>query len=276
VTISSSEALRIFGRGGAMTKRFGTVVAFFLMLWASSGLRADPAEDVAEKAVTERGGTVVRGPRGTTRSVVEVTLIGPFVSDTDLKPLAEFPALETLYLGYDPAQFIRIGKITDLGLKELSGLKSLQTLCLIDVQMTDVGLKELRELKNLKMLFLGGTQITDKGLKELRELKNLQELSLWSTCVTDAGLKELREIQNLESLDLSCTKLTDGGLHALCDFKNLKMLNIAHCSRVTDTGLKELHEVKSLKTLDLTGTKVTSAGLKKLREALPNCAISGP
>ena len=58
--------------------------------------------------------------------------------------------------------------------------------------LTDAGLKELTGLKSLKMLGIGMTYVTDAGLKELARLKNLRKLSLGAG-VTDAGLKELRK-----------------------------------------------------------------------------------
>ncbi|HEV3080227.1 MAG TPA: hypothetical protein VGY66_10625 [Gemmataceae bacterium] len=57
--------------------------------------------------------------------------------------------------------------------------------------MTDAGLKELAGLKNLQTLELAGTAVTDTGLKELAGLKSLQRLNLTYTRVTDKGLKEL-------------------------------------------------------------------------------------
>ena len=96
-------------------------------------------------------------------------------------------------------------------MKELAGLKSLQSLSLYGTPVTDAGLKELAGLKlttlvlpfflsdrNLKYylaaiepitLDLKGKQVTDVGLKELAELKSLQSLDLSHTPVTDAGLK---------------------------------------------------------------------------------------
>jgi hypothetical protein len=63
-------------------------------------------------------------------------------------------------------------KITDAGLKELAGLKNLQTLHLNGTEITDAGLKELAGLKSLQVLsFLetGGTNVTDAGVEELRK-----------------------------------------------------------------------------------------------------------
>jgi internalin A len=84
-------------------------------------------------------------------------------------------------------------EVTDAGLKELAGLKGLQTLRLGRTQVTDEGLKDLAKLKGLQTLSLYGTQVTDAGLKELTGLKELHTLNLISTKVTDAGVKELRK-----------------------------------------------------------------------------------
>src|SRR5438093_1271331 len=51
--------------------------------------------------------------------------------------------------------------VTDARLKELTGLKNLQTLNLYGTLVTDAGLTELAGLKNLKTLSLGGTKVTD-------------------------------------------------------------------------------------------------------------------
>ena len=47
--------------------------------------------------------------------------------------------------------------------------------------MTDAGLKELAGLKNLQSLDLLYTKVTDAGLKELAGLKSLQSLALFDT-----------------------------------------------------------------------------------------------
>jgi hypothetical protein len=83
--------------------------------------------------------------------------------------------------------------VTDAGLKELVGLKGLQSLSLGGTKVTDAGLKELAELKGLQRLELSSTKVTDAGLKELAGLKGLQTLYLSDTNVTDEGVKELRK-----------------------------------------------------------------------------------
>ena len=84
----------------------------------------------------------------------------------------------------------------------------------------------------------------------------LRSLHLNRTQVTDAGLEHLKGLSNLEHLILFRWRVTDGGR-----------------MRVTDAGLEHLKGLTSLKALVLAGTRVTDEGIKKLRQALPNCAI---
>jgi hypothetical protein len=184
---------------------------------------------------------------------------GTKVTDAGLKELAGLKSLQTLNL---------VGtQVTDAGLKELAGLKSLQTLNLNDTQVTDAGLKELAGLK-LKFLFIPDRAKTDLGLKHyLAALEAPANLSLdWSLHawqLTDAGLKELAGLKSLQSLDLSGTQVTDAGLKELAGQKSLQWLNL-YRTKVSDAGLKELAGLKSLQTLNLNDTQVTDAGLKEL------------
>ena len=103
--------------------------------------------------------------------------------------LAKLPAPATAF-GLD---FSCTFGMTDRELKDLAGLKSLQSLNLLDTAVTDAGLKELAGLKKLQALSLLDTAVTDAGLKELAELKSLQSLNLGDTQVTDAGVEDLRK-----------------------------------------------------------------------------------
>jgi internalin A len=94
-------------------------------------------------------------------------------------------------------------EVTDAGLKELAGLKQLQSLDIGRCKgVTDAGLKELAGLKQLQTLDLGLTPVRGAGLKELAGLKQLQTLDLGECKVTDAGLKELASLKQLQTLRL--------------------------------------------------------------------------
>lgn len=81
-------------------------------------------------------------------------------------------------------------KVTDSGVKKLTGLKNLRALNLF-VNLTDAGLKELASHPNLRYLTTEGKNVTDAGLKELARIKSLRTLLLINAKLTDAGVNEL-------------------------------------------------------------------------------------
>ena len=90
-------------------------------------------------------------------------------------------------------------------------------------QVTDAGLKDLAGLKSLEVLHLGNTKVTGAGLKELAGLESLQALYLYDTPLTDAGLKHLAALKSLRYLNLAhCSGVTDAGLKDLGALKSLK------------------------------------------------------
>jgi internalin A len=68
-------------------------------------------------------------------------------------------------------------------------------------KVTDERLKELLGLKQLQSLTLYRTAVTDAGLKGLAGFPRLQSLSLFATGVSDAGLKEISGLKQLQSLN---------------------------------------------------------------------------
>ena len=117
-------------------------------------------------------------------------------------------------------------QLTDVGLEELAGLKSLQILNLSNTKVTDAGLKQLAGLKSLKVLNLSFTKVTGDGLKELAGLKALKILDLANSQATDAGLEGVAELKPLQVLSLNQTKVTDAGLKELAglEAKNIGLL----------------------------------------------------
>ncbi len=190
-------------------------------------------------------------------SAFGLDLRSPQVADAELKELVGLKSLQTLSLGYT--------LVTDAGLKELAGLKNLQTLYFYNTGWRDTELKELVGVKSLQTLYLYETTVTDAGLKELAGLKSLQTLGLTSSQVTDAWVPELAGLKSLQTLSLIDTKVTGAGLKELTGLKSLQTLYLCN-TPVTDTGLKELAGLKSLQTLNLSFTPVTDAGLKELAE----------
>jgi internalin A len=138
-----------------------TAIVLLLALLLGGAGRADDAEDNAVKTIQKLGGRVTRDENAEGKPIVRAEL------------------------GFT--------KMTDAGLKELTGLKKLKELFLHRTEVTDAGLKELAAFEHLETLYLGGTKVTDAGLKELSGLKQLRVLDLRLTAVTDAGATDLQK-----------------------------------------------------------------------------------
>ena len=115
-------------------------------------------------------------------------------------------------------------KVTDDGLKQLSGMTSLHDLSLDSTQVTSEGLKHLTWMAELERLDLADTFVGNPGLKVLRGLASLKSLSLRGTGVDDAGMAELQGLKRLEFLDLAGSKVTASGAEELRrQFPNCKI-----------------------------------------------------
>lgn len=118
-------------------------------------------------------------------------------------------------------------------------------------------------------------QITDAGLVHLKGLTLLETLRLENRQIGDAGLAHLGGLTSLKTLYLGGTQVTDAGLAYLQGLTSLKTLYLNN-TQVSDRGLVHLKGLTALEKLYLRGTSVSYAGLADLKQALPNCIISGP
>src|SRR5690242_18571047 len=83
-------------------------------------VRADDADDRAEKVVKKYRGLPSRDDKLPGKPIVGINLMAAKVTDEDMKGFAGLKSITTLHL--------ESTKITDAGLKEIAGLKSLTTL----------------------------------------------------------------------------------------------------------------------------------------------------
>jgi hypothetical protein len=83
------------------------------------------------------------------------------VDNSTLARVAKRGSLTRLYL--------RGTRITDDGLKHLTGLTKLEKLDLVETGITDAGLVHLRGLSSLKKLYLTETRVTKDGVRNLKQ-----------------------------------------------------------------------------------------------------------
>ncbi|MEX0978005.1 MAG: leucine-rich repeat domain-containing protein [Pirellulales bacterium] len=178
--------------------------ALLTAVLAITGCRASDTES-ALATIQAAGGTVNRDHQG---QVVSVDLSDTAATDEELAAIGVLPSVRTI-------NCTNARQIKGATLRQLGGLKNLETLYLVGTDVTDASLAGLEGLTSLKTLHLGRTRITDAGMPVLDHLTNLQTLSLGNTEVTDMGLVQLRDLRHLSTLILRKTKVTSRGVQEL-------------------------------------------------------------
>lgn len=150
-------------------------------------------------------------------SLEELDLRHAVITDRGIEAISDMTTLERLAFA-DTAitdkAFIDLAKLQNLRvlsvagapgiqgtrLKEISGLKNLEFLYLLDCPIDDAAIKSLKGMK-LKVLGLCLTQITDRALDDIKDMTTLKQLYVGSTKVTKAAIAKLRGIRALEIND---------------------------------------------------------------------------
>lgn len=128
------------------------------------------------------------------------------------------------------------GRITPVGLGELSRLRQLEFLRLNRCSHGDAALKALAEhptLQHLKMWSDKG--VTADGVKQLGSVRKLKSLDFTDVALDEQMLKALP--MQIESLKLNRCDIGDAGLAALPTFPRLESLTVQYDDGVTADGL---------------------------------------
>ncbi len=218
------------------------------------------------------------------RSLIQLTLVSPAITDAGVERLASLGKMLTLTITLNPTA-------TDAGLaRAVAGMPQLyqldvhgqgqtlhatasslarhcpvvQTLQTDGTGLVDADLEPIGQLAKLRMLTLNQAPITGAGLVHLGGHKQLAALYLNDTKVAGGDLSNLRGLTGLERLDCTATRVGDAGLPALVALPNLQYLNlIGTC--VTDAGLPMLAPCPKLADLALGNNgRITDKGMPVL------------
>jgi internalin A len=237
------------------------------------------------------GGSVTSNAHGT---VTGVNLRGSWVTDTDLRQLAQYPELTTLDLS--------LTHVTDEGMAELRNLRNITDLNLYYAEyVTDQGVAAIKDWKKLKRLNLRGTKASDTSLEHISGITSLESLDVGATQITDVGLERLTTLTNLKELRMGGNELGDAGLQALRQFPALTRLDLTGRQGtdknvwtivMSSAGLDavlSLHNLRDLrigcyvmnvgieetKFAEVTATSVLPEWLERMRGALPKLETVG-
>mmetsp|Transcript_43870 Transcript_43870/g.83776 ORF Transcript_43870/g.83776 Transcript_43870/m.83776 type:complete len:577 (-) Transcript_43870:249-1979(-) len=169
-------------------------------------------------------------------------------------------------------------RLTDKSAYLLATLKTLQEVNLCEVRLTNHGMRELSGLPALRTLSV--------ILADLKEVERFQYFAACSslTClnlrgnaeVRDATMQSVARLAGLSKLCLAqCRKIGDGGVSTLAKHLNsLTSLDLSHCESITDFSVLAVAEVTSLADLDLSFTQVTDDALVALTKLPGLTALS--
>lgn len=210
------------------------------------------------------------------------------INDERAKNLGQLSSLEYLGLkgtGFADKHAVHLSKltklrrldldrrITDLGLRSISGLVDLEELSLDGAQITAEGLVHLARLKNLRSLRLDGADIGDDGVERLAKLHRLEILRLRGCGLTDKAFSSLVRIKRLKYLDLASNELTDKGFEHLPKLAKLEGIDLRG-TQVTGNSAACLIKLPELKELLTSGTKFDRVGIQRVKHVFPNCKIN--
>lgn len=99
------------------------------------------------------------------RFLVLLDILGTRATDVGLGYLKGLTNLTYLAMGNHGVRT----DISDAGFSNLSGMKKLETLIVVNAAVTDAGLEHVKKLTNLKRVQLAKTQVTEAGVASLKQ-----------------------------------------------------------------------------------------------------------
>jgi hypothetical protein len=163
--------------------------------------------------------------------------------------------------------------VTDDGIKQLSALRYLHTLCDRDTEVTGAGLEMLPALRRLEF---GSSRTTREQMRTVGRLNALRALNLGAAPVDTVWLKELDGLDQLEELTVNRVAFLEGGFEKLARFPRLRKLVLSGVAvPLTEEGLTTLAGLKSLQELVMFGSaSVPRRTLDGLRETRPDFRVA--
>jgi hypothetical protein len=205
--------------------------------------------------VEDAGGVVIRGSDG---RITGLDLRASWVTDTDLRKVAQLPNLTYLDLS--------LTRITDQGMQELKSLTGIVELNLNFAEyVTDEGLAAIKDWRKLKRLNVHGTKISDTTLEHISGITTLESLNIGSGMITDVGLERLTTLPNLKELTMGGNEIGDAGLQALRQMPGLTYLDLSGrqgtdsnvwAISISDVGLEAVLTLKELRELRFACTSI--------------------
>jgi Leucine-rich repeat (LRR) protein len=222
------------------------------------------------------------------RQLKRLSIWATYVDGDGLRSIGQMKSLESLSLGscessranpfqewfriFPPFQQndarcnIRFG---DNDCQQLSQLKALRSLIIVNQSLNGSGLVHLSSLENLTALGLVATDIGDEHAAKLATLQQLESLNLEHNLLTG---KTLPKMERLKDLAFSNCPISREFAAQPDRFPSLKTL-LLHDIEGLDEWLVDLAQFQTVKTLHISEKDVSAESIAKLQAARPDLVI---
>ena len=211
-----------------------------------------------------------------------LNIIATKLDDEWITPLGNLKTLKSL-------KFTNNGKLSDVGLEKLAGLKQLEAFSFVGTGMKGHAYAKFEGWTALTRVSHRGSSIDDEGLTLLCEkFPNLESISLAHAKCGDAGVAQLPKLTKLKGLELGSKNATPGslshvakmsleylqlgdgldapeGVAAIKGMTTLRRLTLTNAKLLTDTDLQALGGIKGLESLELNSVDITDERLPLLK-----------
>lgn len=197
-----------------------------------------------------------------------LNIISTKFNDEWMAPIGKLTNLKVL-------RFTNNGKLTDVGMAKLAGLKNLENFSFVGTQMTGKAYAQFEGFTKVTRVSHRGSAIDDEGLRQLCDhLPNLESLSLAHAKFTDVGAPHLAKLTKLKGLELGTSKATPQALKAIAklpltslqlgegfesiaciaiikDITTLRRLTLTNAQAITDADLQDIAGLTQLEHLEI-------------------------
>ncbi|MCA9804765.1 MAG: protein kinase [Cyanobacteria bacterium HKST-UBA02] len=211
------------------------------------------------------------------------------VKDSDLDFIGG-TRIKALNLSYNP--------VTNVTMKRLENVETLEALVLRAVNITDDGIESISRLPNLKRLTVSAIPLTPRSFDAIARIKSLERLYLETfDNLSEEEIRKLKKLPKLEMLLIARCKISVPVARELIDFPAMWAVDLSNCSiadgvietlaksrRFTDIilsgsdfppgRLKVFNSMKSLKVLNVVDCpNVETSEIKKLIRTRPDLQV---
>ncbi|MFZ4765935.1 MAG: leucine-rich repeat domain-containing protein [Roseimicrobium sp.] len=216
-------------------------------------------------------------------SLESLNVISTKFNDEWMPAIAKLTNLRTL-------RFTNNGKLTDVGMEQLAGLKNLEVFSLVGTAITGRAYAKFDGFTKLLKVSHRGSSINDEGLQALCDhLPNLESISLAHAKFTDAGAPHLAKLAKLKSLEIGTANATPQALVHLAKLPleslqlgegfesveclplvktigTLRRLTLTNAKALTDVDLKIVASLTQLEHLEMGKLPLPDERLGVLRD----------